>query len=76
MRKFIKMKIMDKSYALCRIVSIALITTFLFSISIANARQQTYSTERLGHNPKLPTIGIVTTGGTIAEKFNLKTGRV
>lgn len=67
---------MDKSYTLYRIVSITLITTFLFSISIANARQQTYLIEYLSHNPTLPTIGIVTTGGTIAEKLNLKTGRV
>jgi L-asparaginase len=55
---------------------ILFVISFLFLISIANGREKTLLVERLGNNPKLPTIGIVTTGGTIAEKYNPKTGRV
>ena len=34
------------------------------------------SIEYLGKNPNLPTVGLVTTGGTIAEKVNSKTGKM
>jgi len=67
---------MAKIYTFCRIVPVALITCLLFSTPITDARQKGLLVEYLGNNPKLPTIGIVTTGGTIAEKLDKKTGKV
>lgn len=52
-----------------KITPIILIAAFLILVCAANSVPQTqYKIEKIGNNPNLKTVAIITTGGTIAEK--------
>lgn len=53
---------------------ICALCAFVLVFSNMAAANEKIQLEIVGHNPKLPTIAIISTGGTIAEKTNPKTG--
>lgn len=77
----------DTHFALAPLVWVSMALYIFLGVGIAQAQSQTpaqkvlqkiHNTtakqQRVGSNPDLPTVAIITTGGTIAEKEDAKTG--
>lgn len=45
-----------------------IITFFVLVCSVSSVPKIQHNTEKIGNNPNLKTVAIITTGGTIAEK--------